>query len=210
MYYHVFTILVVIFFILWNLETIFRYDLVTQYGFTDCLKVTDYGLPELIKAKDSISEVLASFIPICIMVPANIAIFIKLSLRHQAQNELGIINQNEKELVQTTLMLITITVAFIVLVTPLSIYILMFGFRFGDPILDVFVCLEGVNAACNVALYFMMGTMFRSKVVALVCSCVCLRCKPQTSSPSGSGSGSSQTKQSAVRFQSSQTGKQDS
>ena len=75
------SILIALFFILWNLESAFRYDLVTEYGFTDCLKVTDYGLPQLIKAKDFISELLTSFIPICIMVPANITIFIKLYLR---------------------------------------------------------------------------------------------------------------------------------
>ena len=125
-------------------------------------------------------------------------------LRVQAQKQLGIINQNE--LVQMTLMLATITIAFILLVSPLSVYILMFGFRFGDPLLDVLVCLEGFNPACNILLYFATGKMFRDKVVALVCSCTCLRGGAQTATQSDMRvSGSGPTKQTPGQSQASQT-----
>ena len=193
-----------VFFFLWNLETAFRYDLVPEYGFNHCLEVTDYGLPQLIKAKDSISELLTSFIPICIMIPANITIFVKLYLRVQAQKQLGVINQNENKLVQMTLMLATVTITFIVLVSPLSFYMMVIGFRFGDPLLDIFICLEGFNPACNILLYFMTGKMFRDKVVALFCSCTCLRGGEQTATPMrmGVGSGSGQTKQTSAKSQS--------
>ncbi len=164
----------VVFFLLWNAELLYRYDLVwfEDFEYWDCAPITDFGLRGFRVTKEGISELLATLIPICIMVPCNAAILLRLYKQHKRRQQLATTNENE--LIRMTIMICSITFAFVAFVTPISIYnILGYGNdsdgEFGAWV-SVLYGLDTLNTSLNFYAYFMSGRLFREKVLQL-CGC---------------------------------------
>ncbi len=163
----------VVFFLLWNAELLYRYDLVwlEDLEFWNCLPVTDFGLRGFSGVKKAISEMFATLIPICIMVPCNIAILLRLYQQHRKRQQLGANNANEEELMRITIMICSITFAFIALMTPYSIYISMWGSgneSVQNAWFSVFYGLDTLNTSLNFYAYIMTGKQFREKAFQLL------------------------------------------
>ncbi len=124
----------------------------------------------VLKIKDVISFLLVNVIPLCIMIPSNIAILVKLYRRYTKRRELGASNLNENERVKMTVMLSSVTVVYIVLQSPLTIYTLLYGMKLGK-IMFVFRSLEILNGSLNFYLYFMSAKLFREKVFEMLGCC---------------------------------------
>ncbi len=155
-----------VFFVIFNGESAIRYD---WYEITDgdvvtkvCEPMHFYGLPEKYWVmKDLISGLLASFIPLIIISVCNIALLIKLALRKQMQAQLGV-NTNESEYARTNRTIITIMIAFIVLVSPAHVYNIAIGQNnYDDPVLRVLAIGTVLNASINFVLYFLASSMYR-------------------------------------------------
>ncbi len=72
------------FFLIWDGEMGFRYDLIeiNEWPFETCRSSEFYGLSKKgFEVKDYISQILSTLIPICILVPINIAILVLLYKR---------------------------------------------------------------------------------------------------------------------------------
>ncbi len=168
----------VVFFLLWNAELLFRFDLVwiEDFEFWTCMPVTNFGIRGFSGTKEGISEMLTTLIPICIMVPCNMAILLRLYQQHRKRQQLGANNTtNDKELTRMTIMICSITFAFIALMTPVSIYISIWGYGDvsvqNDIWFSVFYSLEILNTSLNFYAYIMTGKQFREKVFQLLGCC---------------------------------------
>ncbi len=82
---------------------------------------------------------------------------------HPAQGATSNATGPGNDMVKMTVMIISVTIAYILLVSPLSIYILINGMQIGIWML-VFLSLENLSIALNFYLYFMTGSLFRGKV----------------------------------------------
>ncbi len=162
------------FFLLFNAEILYRYDLVwfEDFQFWDCAPMTDFGLRGFRATKEGIGELLATLIPICIMVPCNVAILLKLYQQHKRRQQLGSTNANEKELIRMTIMICSITFAFIALVMPISIHnILGYAKKNSDGGYGAWVSISFGLDTLNFYAYFMSGKLFREKVLQLLGCC---------------------------------------
>ncbi len=120
-----------VFFLVFNAESIIRYD---WYEITDdnlgikfCEPMHFYGLSgNYWQIKDVISDLLASFIPLTIISVCNVALLIKLARRQKMQVQLGV-SINQSEHTRTNRMIITIMVAYTVLLSPAVIYSIAVG-----------------------------------------------------------------------------------
>ncbi len=166
----------VVFFMLWNAEILYRYNLVwvEDLEFWDCIPRADFGLIGFSGTKERISELLATLIPICIMVPCNAAILVRLYKQHKKRQQLATNNASDKEMMRMTIMICSITFAFIALLAPFSIYILIWGHgneSKNDAWFAVFYGLDTLNTSLNFYAYFMAGKVFREKVFQLLGCC---------------------------------------
>ncbi len=158
-----------IFFILFNGESSVRYDFVTnRHGNTSintCEPVYFYGLPrKVLVIKDQVSSLLASFIPLIIITMCNVALLIKLARQKQNQNELGVI-RNDTEKIRTNRMIITVMAAFILLLSPTYIYVIVLNTNdYNDPVLRILSLGAILNPAINFYLYCLSASLFRNAV----------------------------------------------
>ncbi len=163
------SVFLLVFFLVWNGAKLARFDLVWDEGLNiwNCVPVHDYGLSKVLKIKDVISLLLVNVIPLCIMIPSNIAILVKLYRRYAKRRELGASNLNEDEMVKMTVMFSSVTIVYMVLQSPLTIYTLLYGMKLGK-MMFVFRSLEILNASLNFYLYFMSAKLFREKVFEML------------------------------------------
>ncbi len=164
------------FFTIFDIEKSVRYDLVEIRNdnsmVNNCEPVYSYGLPNnFYILKDQLSAILSSGIPLIIISFCNVATLIKLAMKRA---QLGV-NPNKSNDTQINVMLISVTLTFILLNTPVQVYIvnniISGDLDFNDSMLKLFVVLNVFSISLNFYLYFATSVLFRNGVKKL------LRCK---------------------------------
>ncbi len=167
------------FFILFDSETSVRFGLVEIENHNriviNCEPVYSYGLPNhFFVFKDQLSAILTSGIPLMIILFCNMATLIKLALKRLKRAQLGVNPCNSND-TQVNVMLISVTLAFTLLNTPVQVYI-VYNIISGevdlnDSMLKLFVVLHVFSVSLNFYLYFVTSVLFRNGVKEL------FRCK---------------------------------
>ena len=107
-------------------------------------------------------------IPLCFVIPANLGIIGKLILDSKVRSNLGASTSNGDEVTKITVMLLSITVTYIVLVVPMTVVVLMVdgsGRKVSDYArLIAFSNIPYLNMSLNFYLYLLSGQMFRNEV----------------------------------------------
>ncbi len=169
----IFLFFLVSFFLVWNSVYILRYDLFTvNYGlfsFEICDKINTFGAPEeLLDIFDELTELFATFLPMTLIIIGNIGIIFKLHTQKAIRAQLT--QGGANEMAKTNIMIITITSAFVLLMTPVTIYRLATGDTFDDftdPYFLSLYALAPLNPAINCYLYFLSAKLFRDELKKL-------------------------------------------
>ncbi len=160
-----------VFFIIYDGEMSFRYNLVENTHRDIITKTCEagytYGLPgKYFRIKDQIASALAPGIPIAIILGNNIAILIKLAQRARDQAELGLNTQNTTN-ARTNFMLISVMLAYVLLNTPLPVYATTTFIRntnFQENTIRILVILATLSMGLNFYLYFFTSALFRTSL----------------------------------------------
>ncbi len=136
-----------------------------------CQILTYKGLsPNIFIIKDAIGVLCGAFIPIALIVPANIIIIIKVYQQKQARSAMTCaMAQNYHEMSKTLWMVIGASLAFICTVMPFSVYGFILFIRNDIKVHpDVYGLLlemiNRLNPALNAYIYFMCGGLFKAEV----------------------------------------------
>ena len=118
--------------------------------------------------KGTISTLMDGVIPLCVVIPTNLGIIGKLTLDNKLRHNLGASTSNVDEATKITVMLLSITVTYIVLIVPMTVVVLMVdggGRKLSDyALLIAFSNLPYLNMSLNFYLYLLSGQMFRNEV----------------------------------------------
>ena len=109
---------------------------------------------------------LFSIIPLSIIIPTNIAIIVKLVIHSTIRRNLGV-NTNVDEVTKVTCMLLSVTVTFVILLVPFSVF-LAISEESNTGLHVILTNLPYLNISINFYLYFLSGNMFRVEVKALL------------------------------------------
>ncbi len=178
-------IILTIFFFVWDAEVILRFEYFegrtpgtnqTQ-SFCQQFARDQWGLPaQVFKNKDVIGALLRSFVPIAIIFLANIIIIVRILRQKQARSTMTTTApQNNDETSKTIWMVVSASLAFVLLVTPLTVYgsILLITEKFNsqaDPIRLILEMINNINPAINCYLYFICGGLFKAEVKSWLAS----------------------------------------
>ncbi len=170
--------LIIIFFVLWNGESIFRYHLVehrnndTSLNFTSCETVRKnfYGLPaNVFDIKDTMTLIFASFLPMLLIIPVNLAIMIKLCIIKRFRSQLGVNSNEENGTSKMNGMIFTVTSAFVAFQSPLTIFLLtMTSNNYSGLTFNILYLIQTLNPTSNAYLYFLSGKLFREQLLKSV------------------------------------------
>ena len=148
-----------------------------------CQSVNYKGLPpQILMIKDAVMVLCGAFIPIALIVPANIIIIIKVYRQNQARAAMtSAMAQNYNEMSKTLWMVIGASLAFVLTITPFSVFgLIIFVTNTKEVQTDVYTLIlemiNRLNPALNAYIYFMCGGLFKVEVkswIASVCSCKC-------------------------------------
>ena len=159
-----------LFFVTWNGEMIVRYDLLELNGMNNssatlCDKVHHHGLPiNVFEINDMISKIFASFVPMLLIIPANIAVMIKLCLVRRKRLQLGVINNAQDETARMNAMIFTVTTSYVILTTPITLYLLISLNHFSGLTFLILYLIQTLNPAVNAYLYFLASKLFRNEL----------------------------------------------
>ncbi len=169
----VYIVLLTIFclFFIWDIEIIYRFDIVSINNVTGCMSVNEYPFSE---TKDLLSEFLATFLPMIIVVILNTALMVKM---HQVRNKRVELHASMTQAIllkvqeahKMNLMIIIATMSFVILVSPISIYYILTNFDAitVDPIREVLYLFALLYPSCNFPIYFISGRTFRMETLNL-------------------------------------------
>ncbi len=149
---------IIIFFFIFDWEESFRYD---YMGVKPC-SLDDKVFTGIFFIKFQISLLLLSVVPLSIIIPTNIIIVVSLVRHQQAQRTMRNASRTN-ETRKVTLMLTSVSVAFIIFVSPLAIHFLAGGHS-GTTLHGIVAFLAFVNIVVNFFLYFFSGDIFRQEV----------------------------------------------
>ena len=138
-------------------------------GHHSCVPVSKYTLT--IRAVDSI---LYSFVPFALMFVVNFAIAFKfMRAKCNQRNSTESTNQAlSKSATRGTAMVVTVSVAFLLLTAPTAVYNVVYKWYALDslPLYRVFMNLtQYLNHSINGVLYCIVGSRFRAEIVKLIC-----------------------------------------
>ncbi len=165
-----------LFFLIWNAELAFRMDLLNvtdpQTNVTSqvCQIIGDYGQPsKIFLIKGIITTVLLrSVLPAFIIIPSNLVIIVKLLKQKQARsNMLNTCKVTDNQTQNTTLMIVTASLLFVIMSTPLSIYLMIIYtdvFDGRDEILPILALIYRLSPVVNFYCYFLSGGLFKQEV----------------------------------------------
>ena len=111
--------------------------------------------------RDQISILLFSVVPVIMIVPTNIIIVVSFLKHRKAQPNM----RNTNEARKVTLMLTSVSIAFIIFVGPLAVHFLSGGHS-GTTVHGIVSLLAFINIVVNFFLYFFSGEIFRQEVLA--------------------------------------------
>ena len=115
--------------------------------------------------KTTISTMFIGVIPLCLVIPTNIAIIVKLVIQSRVRHTLGATTTDE--VTKITVMLLSITVSYIILSLPMTVVVFRTNAgqtQYGQLLLVAFSNLPYLNMSLNFYLYFLSGQMFRQEV----------------------------------------------
>ncbi len=147
----------------------YRYDLIVTGPYKRCTGVNTWLFSEdVFFVKDRITESFKTFIPVPLVTLCNIAIFIKLYQVRKQRLELGASNIGDSDGRKMNVMIISMTVLFVILLAPSSVYASIHGLsNFNDPISNVLYQVSLLNPSANFYVYFISGSLFRAEVLKL-------------------------------------------
>ena len=153
----------------WHVFLFYRKELIWNEvdNMTVCVDL-NFPSAKALQIKITISSLLFSVIPLCIVIPSNVAIIIKLFLHKKHRRSLHASCSNT-ETTKITVMLLSVTVAYIVLLVPTTISIILF--RLGEFSYNTLILLSNLpylNMSLNFYLYFLSGNMFRNEFKQLM------------------------------------------
>ncbi len=152
---------IIIFFILFDFEESVRPD----YFHLDVCSLDDKLFSGIFYIKFQVTVYLVSVVPLMVIIPTNIIIVIYLIKHVKAQRNMGSGTRHSNEAQKVTLMLVSVSLAFIILVGPIAVYALMRG-QGGTTLHGICLLLQLVNFVINIFLYFFSGEIFRQEVMA--------------------------------------------
>ncbi len=161
----------VVIFLTWDAELFFRKDLDyvrnprTKETISLCRDMNYYGLPtKIFEIKDLISILLRSFIPMGIIVPANLVIIIKLFRQKQERSRMTTGRANSSEQTsRVTWMIVSASLSYVLTVAPINIYLFATDNK-TDIILPILGLIYRINPVLNFYLYFLSGGLFKAEV----------------------------------------------
>ena len=174
-----------LFFLVWNGEIAFRADLSNVTGPQNmttpvCQVIYDYGLPpKIFVIKPVITTLfLRTLLPVAIILPSNIGIIVKLWKQKEARS--AMVNtstqnvgrgqcQGQGQASKTTWMIVSASLAFILMSTPLSVYLMIRysnrdKFKGTDTVLEILGLIYRLSPAVNFYCYFLSGGLFKQEV----------------------------------------------
>ena len=154
---------------------IYRKDLqyVADENRTKCVDV-HYLSKKLFKFQTTFRDLLICIVPLCIVIPTNVAIIVKLIQHRKLMNELGSSSKAD-DTTKATIMLLSITIAYVVLMVPMMITIVIYTYSQAGSYYHVIIILSNLpylNMSINFYLYFLSGKMFRYKVKEMFQRCL--------------------------------------
>ena len=115
-----------------------------------------------------IDAIFYSFAPFTIMIIANCMIIFKFMMA-KCQNRRGgtesVSQALSKSAVKGTVMLVTVSTAFIILTGPASLAVAIYGDNFPAMVYGVTVLLQYLNHSINAVLYCIAGSRFRHELL---------------------------------------------
>ena len=107
-------------------------------------------------------------VPLCVLIPTNLAIVVKMLLQRKERQRLGATSAPD-EATKVTIMTLSVTITYIILLLPMSIYIILSkGGRSNYHILVALANLPYLNMSLNFYLYFLSGKMFREETIKML------------------------------------------
>ena len=107
-------------------------------------------------------------VPLCVVIPTNLAIVLKMLLQRKERQRLGATSAKD-EATKVTIMTLSVTVTYIILLLPMSIYIILSDSgRSNYHMLVVLANLPYLNMSLNFYLYFLSGKMFREETIKML------------------------------------------
>ena len=144
-----------------------------------CDLIITYGLPEeVFEVWYLITEMLSMIIPWVLIFVGNIAIMVKLYREKVKRQELGLRNRSGQgdDTGRATLMIIVVTMSYVILSFPLSIYFLIYGLDANtlyDPVWNICYLISLLNPGINCYLWVLSGSQFRKQFKELILKCAC-------------------------------------
>ena len=119
----------------------------------------------LFKFQTTFRNLLVCIIPLCIVIPTNVAIVIKLMCHKRLMQRFGTSTKAD-DTVKTTVMLLSMTITYVLLMVPMTITIIIYtnNQRSYYGVMIILSILPYLNMSINFYLYFLSGRMFRGKV----------------------------------------------
>ncbi len=144
-----------------------------------CDMINTYDLPEeVFKIWFLITEMLSMLIPWVLIFVGNIAIMIKLYREKIKRQELGLNNTpgQSDDTGRATLMITVVTMSYLILSLPLSVYFLIHSIDSNtlyDPVWNICYLITLLNPGINCYLWVLSGSQFRNQFKELILNCVC-------------------------------------
>ena len=133
-----------------------------------------YFSEKLFQFQTTFRDLLICIVPLCIVIPTNVAIIVKLLHHRNLMNQLGSSTKAD-DTTKATIMLLSITIAYVVLMVPMMITIVIYKNSRPGSYYHVIIILSNLpylSMSINFYLYFLSGKMFRNKVKEMFQRCL--------------------------------------
>ncbi len=177
----IFLMVLIIFFFAWDVEMSTRFRLFeaevqgTNITRSFCQLMVSYeGAMKIVIAKDYLAILFRSFVPLAIVIPANLIIIIKLFRQKQARSNMtNTTPQNGDQTMKTTWMIVWASLAFVMTTTPISVYLIYVVqdkvrldrvTQATDPNIPILDLIFKIGPGLNFYIYFLSGGLFKKEM----------------------------------------------
>ena len=143
-----------------------QYD--AGYNKTTCSNVA-FLSEQALKIKTTIGDLLVCIIPLCIIIPTNIAIIVRLVNHRKFRQKFDTTSKSD-ETSKVTIMLMSVTVTYVILMLPMTVAMIIYNNSNPSTYYGMIIIMSNfpyLNMSANFYLYFFSGRMFRDKVAEL-------------------------------------------
>ncbi len=152
--------------LIWNVEAAYRFDLTETGPYPVCATTNLYLFSEeTFVLKDRLTQNIFTFGgPVIIVTMSNLAISVKMYQIRRSKSDLQANSGNDN--VKVNIMILTVTILYVLLVAPSSIYESIYGFNLtNDAVAIIFYRLSLLNPCVNAYAFFVSGSLFRTAVM---------------------------------------------